>query len=195
MNPDYTLKKLTDEKFLNLFEIRSQRPGMAPHRWLMCSRKDNPVADADKPDAVVIVPWMQTPNGPRLVLTREYRVPIADYEVGFPAGLIDPGETPEQTVRRELKEETGLGLVIIHHISPPVYTSAGMTDESVCMVLVEAAGTPTDEHTGQHEDIEVILMTADDVRDLLQSNKKISAKAWGLLYHIAVTGKIQFPDI
>lgn len=193
---DYTLKKLTREKWLNLFEILYRRPGMAGvHRWLMCSRKDNPVADAATPDAVVIVPVLNTPDGPRLVLTKEYRVPIADYEVGFPAGLIDEGETVEATVRRELKEETGLDVVKIRHISPPVYTSAGMTDESVCMVLVEAAGTPSAENTGKHEDIEVILMGADDIRTLLKSGNKIAAKAWGLLYHIAITGKLHFPEM
>jgi ADP-ribose pyrophosphatase len=196
MDKSYTLKKLTREKWLNLFEIQYRHPGMdAPHRWLMCSRKDNPITDAAAPDAVVIVPVLNTPDGPRLVLTKEYRVPIADYEVGFPAGLIDEGETVEATVRRELKEETGLDVVKIQHISPPVYTSAGMTDESVCMVLLEAAGAPSDEHTGKHEDIEVILMDADDVRTLLKSGKKIAAKAWGLLYHVAVTGNIGFSDI
>jgi 8-oxo-dGTP pyrophosphatase MutT (NUDIX family) len=32
----------------------------------------------------------------RLVLVREYRVPVGGYVMGFPAGLIDPGGTPRQ---------------------------------------------------------------------------------------------------
>lgn len=175
---DYRIQKLTDKKWLNLFEIQYQRAGMSkPHRWLMCSRKDNPIAGAAEPDAVVIVPILNTSDGPRLVLTKEYRVPIADYEYGFSAGLINGGETVEAAVRRELKEETGLEVVKIHHISIPVYTSAGMTDESVCMVLIEAAGTPSADHNDEHEDIEVLLMTATDIRELLKSGKKIAAKA------------------
>ena len=190
--PD-NIKKLTDEKWLNLYDIEYQRNNMQqPHHWLMCSRKDNPVADADKPDAVVIVAILQTPDGPRLVLTQEHRPAIGDVEYGFPAGLIDDGESIEATVKRELKEETGLDVVKICHVSMPVYSSAGLTDESCCMVLVEAAGTPSTDLNEEYEDIEVILMDVNDIRQLLKSNKKIAAKAWGLLYHFAVTGKIEF---
>ena len=44
----------------------------------------------------------------KLVVIKEFRVPVETYEIGFPAGLIDSGETPEDAVRRELEEETGL---------------------------------------------------------------------------------------
>ena len=195
MQNDCTIKKLTDEKWLNLYDIEYQRDNMkTPHHWLMCSRKQNPVTDAAEADAAVIVPILKTPDGPRLVVTKEFRAPLNDYEIGFPAGLIDEGESIEATVIRELKEETGLDAEKIHHISMPVYSSAGLTDESVCMVLVEASGTPSTDMNEEHEDIEVILMDANDIRSLLKSNKKIAAKAWGLLYHFAASGVIEFVE-
>lgn len=191
MTDNYKITKLTDEKWLNLYNITYQRSTMKePHQWLMCSRKDRPVEEAATPDAVVIIPVMETPDGPRLVLTREFRVPIHDYEIGFPAGLIDEGETVESTIKRELKEETGLDVVKICHISPPVYSSAGLTDECCHMAIVRAQGTPSTHLNEEHEDIEVLVMDAADIRNLLKSNAKIAAKAWGLLYHIALTGKI-----
>ncbi|MHC4555442.1 MAG: NUDIX domain-containing protein, partial [Planctomycetota bacterium] len=113
-------------------------------------------------------------------------------ESGFPAGLIDANETIESAVRRELKEETGLDVVTIHHVSPPVYSSAGLSDESCCMVLVTAAGKPSTNLNEAHEQIEVLLYDTGDIRELLKSNKKIAAKAWGLLYHFAATGRIEF---
>lgn len=56
--------------------------------------------------AVMIVP-LTADN--ELLLVREYCAGTNDYQLGFPKGLIDPGETPEQAANRELKEEVGFG--------------------------------------------------------------------------------------
>jgi ADP-ribose pyrophosphatase len=156
----------------------------------MCSRKQDPLRDASIADVVVIVPRIETETGAKLVVTKEFRAPLRDFEYGFPSGLIDDGETVEETVSRELKEETGLELVTINHISTPVYSSAGLTDESCHMVLVEAAGQASNEWMEDSEDIEVLFLDVEDVRDLLESDKKIAAKAWGLLRHYVAIGRI-----
>ena len=88
-------------------------------------------------------------------------------------------------------EETGLEVATINHISEPIYSSAGLTDESCCMVMVEARGTISNEWQEEGEDIEVLLLDVNGIRELLESGKKISAKAWGLLYHYAETGSIR----
>ncbi|MFY8275280.1 ADP compounds hydrolase NudE [Pseudoalteromonas sp. SSDWG2] len=56
--------------------------------------------------AVMIVPVTENDE---LILVREYCAGTHNYQLGFPKGLIDPGETPEQAANRELKEEVGLG--------------------------------------------------------------------------------------
>ena len=190
MDEFYKLKKLTDCPWANLFEVRLKRKGEAERSWVMCSRKDQPIEKANDADAVVIVATIDVAGERKLVLTKEFRVPIWDYEYGFPAGLIDDGEEIEDTVRRELKEETGLELVKINHISMPVYSSAGLTDESCHMVLAEAKGQPSTEWLDGTEDIEVLLMNVEEIRELLDSDKKVAAKAWGLLYAYATTGRI-----
>ena len=156
----------------------------------MCSRKNRPIEDATKADIVVIVPTINADEGKRLVVTKEFRVPIWDYEYGFPTGLIGDGEDIAEAASRELKEETGLDIVKINHISLPVFSSAGMTDESCHMVLVEAKGEASDRWSEDTEDIEVLLLDVEGIRDLLASKKKIAAKAWGLLYHYAAAGRI-----
>ena len=56
--------------------------------------------------AVMIVPCLDENT---LLLIREYAAGSHDYQLGFPKGLIDPGETPEEAAQRELKEEVGYG--------------------------------------------------------------------------------------
>ena len=192
MADTFEVKKLTDCKWSNLFEVLYNRKGRLRQHWMMCSRKNRPIVDAATADAVVIVPIVETDQGRKLVVTKEFRVPIWDYEYGFAAGLIDDGEDIKDTVKRELKEETGLDLLGIKHISRVVYSSAGLTDESCYMVLVEAAGQPSNEWLDGNEDIEVLLLDAQGVKDLLDSDVKIAAKAWGLLYHFAKLGRIDF---
>jgi len=56
-------------------------------------------------EAVMIVPVIDD----HIVLIREYAVAIEDYELGFPKGLIDPGEDILTAANRELMEEVGFG--------------------------------------------------------------------------------------
>ena len=97
MSDSYKLKKLTDCRWANLFEVRFERNTERGKSWIMCSRKDKPVENAGKADAVLIVATVETDEGRKLVVTKEFRVPIWDYEYGFPTGLIDDGENVEKT--------------------------------------------------------------------------------------------------
>ena len=56
------------------------------------------------PDGAVILPI--TPEG-RIVLIRQFRQALNRTTIEFPSGAIDPGETPEGAMTRELYEETG----------------------------------------------------------------------------------------
>lgn len=107
----------------------------------------------------------------KLVVIKEFRVPVENYEIGFPAGLIDYGETPEGAVRRELEEETGLKVEEILHISPAVLSSAGLTDEAVHLAFVRASGIPNKDKLEESEDIDTSLLTRNEVEALMKDSK------------------------
>ena len=56
------------------------------------------------PGAVVIIPLLE--NG-EILLERQYRYPLGQVFIEFPAGKLDPGETILACGKRELLEETG----------------------------------------------------------------------------------------
>lgn len=77
--------------------------------------------------AVMVVPCL---NENDMMLVREYAAGTHTYELGFPKGLIDPGETPEEAANRELKEEIGFGanklIPLKTLLTAPTYSSAKM---------------------------------------------------------------------
>ncbi|MBP6276086.1 MAG: NUDIX hydrolase [Limnohabitans sp.] len=59
------------------------------------------------PGAVMVIPLLDTADSLRLVLERQYRYPVGQVMIEFPAGKLDPGEDPFLCAQRELMEETG----------------------------------------------------------------------------------------
>jgi len=187
-----SVKKLTDYKHLNLFSINYQDRENCGKKWIFSSRSEylNPLErNHANPDAVVIVPFHVQEK--KLVLIKEFRVCLGGYQFGFPAGLVDRGETITQAGKRELYEETGLRVTKVLKKSPAVFSSSGMTDESVSLLFVQCQGKPTNRFNEASEDIQTIMLSRNNAEDLLSdTNTKFDVKSWIILNTFASCGVI-----
>lgn len=180
-------------KWLNLYSLKYDHNGKVGY-WYFAARKDPPVL-APSVDAVVVVCTVNTPEGKRLLVTSEFRPVIGTREFGFVAGLIDGDEKPEDAAKREVHEEAGLTVTKVVKVSPPIVSSAGLSNEAVIMVFVEAEGDVSNLHNEPGEDIHPFLLDFEGVCDLTNRRGKfegvsIAAKAWPVLYMIEQLGKL-----
>ncbi len=112
--------------------------------------------------AVLVVPMIDDNT---MLLIKEYSAGTHDYQLGFPKGLIDPGESVLDAANRELKEEIGFGaneLVPLKVVSlAPGFFNAKMT------ILFARDLYPERLEGDEPEELEVVRWRLDDFESLL----------------------------
>ena len=180
-----SVKTLSKNKYLSLYSADYINKNGKVKKWTIASRKDLETIEnkffkneEDKIDAVVIIAKHVDEN--KLVVIRQYRVPINGYVIELPAGLVDGNESFEEAVKRELKEETGLDLIDIDRegTKEKIYVSVGMTDESIALVKCTCNGIVSNEDLEEDEDIEVVMLSKEEAKKLIASNENIDVKAF-----------------
>lgn len=185
-------KILCSTKYLELKEAVAPNGKSA---WIYANRQ---IAT----DVVVIVPVFKTRTEEKILFLKTQRPPLyaenkADINIELPAGLVGDerkGESIEQAIEAELREETGLRANSIKIVSRKIASSAGCTSETSTIALAEI--TDTTEISKPLSDggiiLERIWVNANDIRNWLQEQEKngcaISAQALcGLFYYFSDT--------
>ena len=79
----------------------------------------------------------------KIIMTNQFRYPTYDKGHGWineiMAGMIDPGESPEETAHRELQEEAALTVSTIEPVCT-FYTSPGGSSEQIFLYYAEVSG-------------------------------------------------------
>ena len=196
MNKIEKINTLANSKFLSLYEAEYVNKKGNNKKWIIASRKNKETLDKTffqneslKDDAVVIVPFHKEEK--KIVIIRQFRVPINSYIYELPAGLIDENEEFLVSIKRELKEETGLELkeILDSKIKSNLFLSPGMTDESVTLAVCTCTGTLSNEFMEDDEDIEALMLSQEEATKLLDNNDNFDIKCYIVLKIFSILGE------
>lgn len=103
------------------------------------------------------------------VFVRQYRYALDIDSTELCAGVIEPGETPEQGARRELLEETGYGGGKWQEFMTIGQNPSTCNNLTHCF-LATGVKRLQEQHLDRTEDIDVLLLTRQEVLNLLNSD-------------------------
>ena len=164
------IRKIHEGKYITRYDVDYVTAQGRPKTYEIISRNRDirtlEQLQNRKPDSVILILTDET--GERILVNREYRMAMAQWIYNFPAGLIDPGETPEQSAGRELWEEIGLTLTRIDDVLDNSYSAVGFSNERNICVFGVAAGEFR-ESTSDAEEIEPGWYTKEEMKALLRT--------------------------
>lgn len=181
-------EKVRNGKYLKNYELTYLNKQGREKKYEMVSRRDlnGPEDLGGKPSGISIV---ATCDG-KLLLLKEFRMGVNRTVYNLCAGMLEPGESIEDCIVRELYEETGLRVKTVRKILPPSYAAVAISDTTTHIAFVEAEGEIGD-YTSDNEQIEAAFYTKEQVMALLET-EPFSSRAQMAAYFFAQNGNIRF---
>lgn len=185
------LTKVKDGKYLKNYELEYENKSGKVKKFEIVSHSEISSIEelGQKISGVSIVALYEG----KMLLLREFRMGVNRYIYNLCAGMRERGETMEETIKRELHEETGLSVKEVIDILLPSYAAVAITDIQTQIAIVKAEGTLSDEFMSDNEDIEARFYTKDEVRQLLQT-EKFSSRAQTMAYFFSKGGFDNIPS-
>ncbi len=120
-----------------------------------------------------------------VLLVRQFRHPVGKFLLEVPAGGIDPGEEPVESVRRELQEEIGYFPRKIERLGGFYSTPGYCTEYLHCFLATDLVSSRlVAEDT---DEIELVHVPAEEIPRLIHSGEICDAKSIAALFTFLFT--------
>ena len=125
----------------------------------------------EHPGAVTIIPLVDDDH---LCLIRNFRLAVHETLVELPAGTLDPGETPADTARREITEETGYRAGTVEQLGS-FWMSPGILNERMWLFVARDL-VPGEPRREANEEIENLVVTRKAALEMVREGEIQDAK-------------------
>ena len=124
-----------------------------------------------------------TPDN-RIYLVRQFRYPYKQVVLEAPAGKLEPGEDPDEAIRRELREETGVTTDSFLKLGD-FYPTPGYTDEIIRLYACRAQSQGATDFDDD-EFLEVETLPLDEAVQMVMDNRIPDGKSQALILRAAL---------
>ncbi|MBN1498687.1 MAG: NUDIX hydrolase [Spirochaetes bacterium] len=150
--------EILGKKIFSIYDYECYHPGM---------KKTHTFSVIETSDWVNVI--AETDDG-RVLFIRQHRLGTDEITLEIPAGLIEPGESPETAAARELLEETGYEAEKISFMKKLAVNPAIMNNY-VYFYHASGCRKVRTQNLDESEDIEFFLIDKSRIRGMIQNNE------------------------
>ena len=151
-------------------ELQSRKFSFAINRIKLPNGHEGEYGSIKHPGAALAVPFTKDN---KVILLRQYRSAVSRYLLEFPAGTLEIGETPINSIKREIQEETGYKAEKWDQLGTLV-PAPGYADEEIYLFLArDLIKLNTSPKGDLDEDIEVLIMNPEKLDSLISNGNEI----------------------
>ncbi len=128
--------------------------------------------------AVVVIPLL---DSGKMIFERQFRYPLGQVFLEFPAGKIDPGEVIETTAKRELLEETGFIATEWRHIGV-MHPCVGYSDERLEIFFARGLVRQGEQNLDHGELLDILELTLEEAVSAVRTGEITDGKTVAALF-------------